>query len=236
MSDSLRILAISDVEERSLYDFFRPEDWRDRVDLVISCGDLDHAYLEFLVTVLNVPLFYVAGNHDVAYRQHPPEGCENIDGRIVVVNGIRVAGLDGCLRYNAGCKEYQYSEREMDWRVRRLDWKVRRNGGVDIMVSHAAPYFNDPSRDAPDPAHRGSVAYRRLLLERRPALWLHGHNHLLSNWIPRVADIDGVTVANAYGHYEADVVRFGAPETVRSPRQIQEKNYSISVSTAPAAR
>ncbi len=238
MSDSLRVLAISDVEERSLYDFFCPEDWRDRVDLVVSCGDLNHAYLEFLVSVLNVPLLYVAGNHDTGYRKHPPEGCDDIDGRVVVVKGVRIAGLAGCLRYNAGPEEYQYTERQTDWRVRRLDWKMHRSRGVDIMVSHAAPLFDDATRDAPDPAHRGSLAYRRLLLHQRPALWLHGHNHLLSNWIPRVTTIDGVTVANAYGRYEVDVVK---PTTLsvqtrswRRPQQ--EERRSASISRASSSR
>jgi len=31
---------------------------------VLSCGDLPPYYLEFLVTVLDVPLFDVRGNHD----------------------------------------------------------------------------------------------------------------------------------------------------------------------------
>src|SRR5436190_929518 len=70
----MRILAISDIPERLLYDDFSPERWRSRVDLVLSCGDLDREYLEFLVTVLDVPLLYVAGNHDVAFRVQPPRG------------------------------------------------------------------------------------------------------------------------------------------------------------------
>ena len=42
----MRILAISDIPERLLYDDFSPERWRSRVDLVLSCGDLDREYLE----------------------------------------------------------------------------------------------------------------------------------------------------------------------------------------------
>jgi hypothetical protein len=37
----LRILAIADITERLLYDDCAPERWRSRVDLVLSCADLD---------------------------------------------------------------------------------------------------------------------------------------------------------------------------------------------------
>ena len=42
------------------------------VDAVISCGDLPIAYLDFLATILSVPLFYVRGNHDESYDDKPP--------------------------------------------------------------------------------------------------------------------------------------------------------------------
>jgi len=38
------------------------------VELVLSCGDLPYYYLEYIVSMLNVPLLYVHGNHDA-----PPE-------------------------------------------------------------------------------------------------------------------------------------------------------------------
>lgn len=34
------------------------------VDVVISCEDLCCEYLDYLVSMLNVPLLYVPGNHD----------------------------------------------------------------------------------------------------------------------------------------------------------------------------
>lgn len=133
----MRILTIADIPERLLYDAFAPDDWRGRVDLIISCGDLDREYLEFLVTELPVPVLYVPGNHDGAYRTQPPEGCEDLDGRLVTIDGLRVAGIGGSPRYNADHEAYQYTEQQMAWRLRRLGWRVRRAGGVDVVVSHA---------------------------------------------------------------------------------------------------
>ncbi|HWE62880.1 MAG TPA: metallophosphoesterase, partial [Chloroflexota bacterium] len=135
----MKILVVSDHEEKQLYDNFEPERWVGKIDLAISCGDLHGTYLSFLVTMLEVPLLYVAGNHDTRYRTNPPEGCDDIDGRLVQIKGLRIAGLSGCLRYNSGSEAYQFSARQMRWRVRRLAPAIWRAGGLDIMVSHAAP-------------------------------------------------------------------------------------------------
>ena len=54
------------------------------------CSDLRAEYLEFLVTMGKAPVLYVPGNHDSRYEKHPPEGCENVDGGIVTVGGVRV--------------------------------------------------------------------------------------------------------------------------------------------------
>ena len=152
----MRILTISDTPERLLYDDFNPERWRDRIDLVISCGDLDHEYLEFLVTVLNVPLLYVAGNHDAAYRTRPPEGCEDIDGRVVQLGGLRIGGISGSLRYNAGPERYQYTDGQMAYKTRRLALRAWRAGGLDVVVSHAAPPLAPRHRRVQAAGRRGS--------------------------------------------------------------------------------
>ena len=74
----MNILAIADVEERCLWECFRKERFED-VDLILSAGDLDPDYLEFLVTVINKPLVYVRGNHDDRYARHAPGGCICVD-------------------------------------------------------------------------------------------------------------------------------------------------------------
>ena len=69
----MKILVIADMESKALWDYFEPEK-REDVDLIISCGDLNPRYLEFLVTMAHCPLVYVRGNHDGHYDQNPPEG------------------------------------------------------------------------------------------------------------------------------------------------------------------
>ena len=53
------------------------------VDLLISCGDMPSVYLEFITSVLNVPLFYVRGNHDEGYAERGNEHFKLFDLTIV---------------------------------------------------------------------------------------------------------------------------------------------------------
>lgn len=212
----MRILGVSDVPERLLYDNFDPVRWRGRLDLIVSCGDLDPRYLEYLVSELNVPLLYVAGNHDAGYREHPPEGCDDIDGHAVVIGGLRIAGIAGSPRYNAGPEAYQFSERQFSWRSRRLAYHLH-GAHIDLMVSHAAPLHHDPRLDRPDPAHRGVAAFRRFALRHRPRFWLHGHNHLLDQRASRISAVGETTVINVYGHYELDTEHPSAAPVIVTP-------------------
>ena len=192
----MKLLLVSDEEDRYLWDFYRPGNLAG-VDLILSAGDLKAAYLSFLVTMANRPLLYVHGNHDAPYDRHPPEGCECIDDRIVTVQGLRILGLGGCMCYNKG--PYQYTERQMTRRIRRLEPKIRRAGGVDIVLTHAPAYgFGD----TPDPVHCGFEAFLPLLDRYHPAFLIHGHVH--RRYTPtqeRVLHRGDTTIINACGKY-----------------------------------
>ena len=73
----MRILAVSDVESNYYYRFYSAGKLKG-FDLILACGDLKPAYLEFLVTMAGCPLYYVHGNHDEGYSREP-EGCVCID-------------------------------------------------------------------------------------------------------------------------------------------------------------
>ena len=192
----MKILTISDEECPALWDYYVPGKL-DEYDLIISCGDLNSKYLSFLVTVGRVPVLYVHGNHDVNYDQVPPEGCDCIDDQIVVYNGIRILGLGGCRKYHQG--PHQYTEAEMRRRIRRLRWKLWRLGGVDIVVTHAAP---EGLGDAEDRAHWGFAALRELLDRYQPAYLVHGHVHTsYGHDIPREIIYNGSKVINACERY-----------------------------------
>ncbi len=196
----MRLLLISDEEDRYLWDYYRPGRLSD-VDLILSAGDLKAEYLCFLVTMANRQLLYVHGNHDGSYARRPPEGCDCIDDRLVVVNGLRILGLGGCRLYNRG--PHQYTESQMQRRIRRLSRPLRRVGGVDIVVTHApvAGYGDEDNL-----THRGFEAFLPLLDRWQPRYLIHGHVHKRYNpGQERVLRYGETTIINCSGKYYLDL-------------------------------
>ena len=196
----MKLLLISDEEDRYLWDYYRPGRL-DGVDLILSAGDLKASYLSFLVTMANRPLYYVHGNHDYSYDREPPEGCECIDDRLVTVNGLRILGLGGSMRYSGG--PYQYTERQMRRRILRLQWKLRQAGGVDIVLTHApvAGYGDEENI-----SHRGFEAFLPLLDRWHPAYLIHGHVHRRYDPMQqRVLQHGSTTIINCNGKYWLDL-------------------------------
>lgn len=188
----MKLLVISDAPDPGLWDYFT-KDKLQGADAIISCGDLPSAYLTFLVTMANKPLFYVHGNHDTKYEQQAPEGCDCIDGKIVEFKGYRIMGLGGCMKYNRGA--HQYTERQMKRRIARL-WRPMRRG-VDILVTHAPA---EGLGDMDDPCHLGFACFRDLMDRLRPQYLLHGHVHLqYTPNVPRTHHYGDTTLINASG-------------------------------------
>lgn len=195
----MQILTVADHESKYIWDYFDKERFKD-VDLVISCGDLKQKYLSFLVTLINVPLLYVHGNHDERYTVNPPEGCINIDDDIYVHNGVRILGLGGSYRYRKG--EFQYTESEMEKRVKKLKKVLKKNNGFDILVTHAPALGLGDGDDLP---HKGFQAFVDLLNEYNPSYLLHGHQHLnYSVNAKRQISYKNTTIINAYEYFMFD--------------------------------
>lgn len=168
----MRILAVSDVESKLYWDFYE-RGMLDGIDLIISCGDLDPRYLSFLVTMASAPVLYVHGNHDTKYERIPPEGCVCIEDDVYVYQGVRILGLGGSMRYKPGA--HQYTEKEMQKRVHKLRFKLWRQGGFDILVTHAPAYQLNDGMDLP---HQGFRSFLRLMEKYKPKFFLHGHVHI----------------------------------------------------------
>jgi Icc-related predicted phosphoesterase len=195
----VKILCISDEEVDALWEHYRPGRLAE-YDLIISCGDLNYNYLEFLVTMARCPVLYVPGNHDSSYLRHAPEGCDCIDGRIVEYNGLRIMGLGGCRWYHPG--PYQYSEKQMRRRIRKLRFALWRTKGVDIVVTHAPPHGVG---DAEDRAHWGFRAFLELLDKYKPRYLLHGHVHMSYGKRDRENRYGDTRVINVSERYVLDI-------------------------------
>ena len=91
----------------------------------------------------------------------------------------------------------------MRHRIRRLWWKLKRLGGVDIVVTHAAP---EGLGDAEDRAHWGFAALRDLLDKYKPQVLVHGHVHTsYGHQIPREIDYNGSRIINACERYVFEI-------------------------------
>lgn len=192
----MKILAVSDIVESTLYDRFLPEKYPG-IDLVVSCGDLPPEYLTFLSSRFEVPLFYVRGNHDIRYAAKPPEGCVNLHGVLQQFGGVNFLGLEGSRWYNGG--PAQYTESQMKWIVAGLRIGVWFRGGVDVIITHAPPrHFQDEE----DLCHRGFRVYRKLIDRYRPDYFVHGHIHrAFADASERITIMDNTKVVNSYGFF-----------------------------------
>ena len=201
----MRILAVSDRIEERLYTSKISERYK-KVDLLIGCGDLPFFYLDYLMSVINRPLVYVRGNHDITPQYtadgrvlHNVPGGINLHGRIIEIDGLLIAGLEGSMRYRPGAP-YMYSETEMTWNIMRLVpkllWNLVRYGrALDILVAHSPPY---EIHDGKDLAHRGFKIFRTFIQRFRPRYFVHGHIHVYRTDIPRVTKYFETTVVNVY--------------------------------------
>jgi Icc-related predicted phosphoesterase len=194
----VNILCIADVENKGLWDYYTPEKMED-VDLIISCGDLNSDYLQYLVTMANKPLLYVPGNHDAAYDRKPPLGCENIDGKIYDFKGLRILGLGGSMKYHEGPN--MYTEGEMARKIRKMNSAITLRNGFDILVTHAPAAGHGDLEDLP---HQGFKCFNQLIEKWQPKYMLHGHVH--ANYNPGSFEREtmhetGTKIINCYDKY-----------------------------------
>lgn len=186
----MKILAVSD----EVVDWIYSAALRDRcadVDLVLGCGDLPIYYLEFVASSLDVPCAYVRGNHDTyevgagGAIKSAPAGWMNLDMRRSEFGRLRVAGLEGCLRYKPDAP-YQYTQNHQRlrayWLASQLAIPQLIGATLDVMLSHAPPYG---IHDGPDHPHTGFRAFNWMMEVFKPRFWLHGHRH--RSYAPREA-------------------------------------------------
>lgn len=200
----MKVLSLSDIPVQMIYSAQVRRQFPD-VDLILACGDLAYYYQEFVVSMLDVPLYYVRGNHDklVENNQHGPRtgplGGTDLHRRVIHDRGLLLAGVEGSLRYRLG--PYQYTQNEMWYHVLSLVPgmlvnRLRFGRYLDIFVTHAPPAG---VHDLPDLPHQGIVAFRWLLRIFQPAYHFHGHIHVYRPDTVTVTQVDKTQVINTFG-------------------------------------
>jgi len=192
----MKILLVADQESRYIWDFYSPEKFED-IDIILSAGDLKASYMEFLTTVMRKPLYYIHGNHDNRYIENPPGGCIDIDGQFQIINGLRILGLGGSMRYKKG--PMQYTEKEMIRRFKKLKRQIDKAGGLDILLTHSPAAGIG---DGDDLCHNGFNIFNEIMHIYKPAYFLHGHQHLNYNLhAKRLREFESTKIINGYEYH-----------------------------------
>jgi uncharacterized protein len=220
----MKILCVSDEVDPIVYSPRIRERFGD-VDLVLAAGDLPMEYISYIVTLLNKPLLFVFGNHNLAdlsyYRPQKfafrpdirPEdkawGGTYIGFKLRREAGMLVMGLGGSARYNDGLN--QYTQLEMWIKALMLVPglllnKLRFGRYLDIVLTHAPP---QGVHDRDDRCHAGFSAFRWIMRTFKPKYLVHGHVHLYDPSDERATRFESTVVFNAYGHYIIERERDG---------------------------
>ena len=203
----MKILAVSDEVVDFLYSPHIKVKCSD-VELILSCGDLPLDYLEFMANTLEVPLYFVWGNHDTDTERHLPDLCLPLDGRTVALPfgegknnpspfTLLLAGLGGSMRYKPTGNN-QYTQDQMFLRAMGLMPGLLHNRHsfgryLDILVTHAPPFH---IHDHQDQAHTGLKAFFPILDLFHPHYHLHGHTTVYGDDSKRISQYKKTKIIN----------------------------------------
>ena len=215
----MKILCISDQVDPLIYTNSVKERFYD-VDIVLCAGDLPMEYIDFVVSSLNKPTYFIFGNHNLQefkfyhekdkfqcndqYEMQHSHGATYAGFKMIRENNLLIAGVSGSIRYNDGIN--QYTDREMKIQLLKLVPaliynKIRYGRYLDIFLTHASP---KDIHDKPDPCHRGFECFRWFIKKFKPKYMVHGHIHLYDIQDIRVSKFEETTIVNAYSHFIID--------------------------------
>lgn len=200
----MKILTISDIVMPQLENAANLRRRYSDIDVVISCGDMPVAYMDYITTILGVPLLYVRGNHDESYEDEPPGGVD-LHKQIYTYKGITFVGLEGSIRYNKG--NIQYSQGEMRRMVNRMTpslmfHKMRTGQFPDILVTHSPAWGIHDAEDVP---HHGFKALLTYMKRFKPRYMFHGHVHTWDRRKTVVTDYEETRIMNINPYTVIDV-------------------------------
>ena len=205
----MQILCVSDWIDPLIYSE-RLKDRMSDVDIIVSCGDVSLNYLDFIMSMLDKPLFFVFGNHVSgpnktehrpyeAKKSEAPYCFNNLHLKVYKIDNVLITGFQGSVWYNGG--PYQYRQWEVYLLMlkiipRLIFNKIFHKRYIDIFVAHAAPFGVG---DLPDQCHQGLKAFNLFIKWFKPKLFLHGHIHLFDRNEKRINYLYDTKIINCSG-------------------------------------
>lgn len=234
----MRILCVADEKDNLVYST-NAKKFYPNIDIVLGAGDLSLKYNEFIISILNKPLYFVFGNHNLEHLKYynggsgkragsinelvsndVPYGGINIEDSVVrdKKTGLIIVGLGGSIRYNKG--KHQFTDRQMISRIwkmtpRLILNKILYGRYLDILVTHAAPLgFNDQK----DPCHKGFASFLTFMDVFKPKYLVHGHIHLTDINAKRDVVYKQTKIINVYKSFVID------DDTIGTRRKNKQKH------------
>ena len=165
---NIKILFITDTHNCLTYDKESLEYLKNitNYDYCILLGDhsADDLY-EITNIIPKEKLCGVLGNHD-SWEKYKEYDIKNIDGKVIDIKGIRIAGISGSFKYKNSDQYALYTHEE--------SIEIANNMEVaDILVSHDKPFTEKQYGDA----HDGLKGITQYIYKNHIPLHIHGHLH-----------------------------------------------------------
>jgi predicted phosphodiesterase len=155
----MKILVISDIDE------IHWEHGRGRADVLVSCGDVsDQVILEAAESYQCRTILAVKGNHDS--NALFPQPITDMHLQVTEIHGLRFGGLSGAWKYKPR-GHFLFEQ----WEVEEYLFHFPI---VDIFFAHNSPRG---IHDQEDEVHYGFDGLKTYVLERKPRVLIHGHQH-----------------------------------------------------------
>lgn len=136
-----------------------------KYDLCCILGDMsDSDYKIILKYVPKEKIVALLGNHD-RFDLISSFGIKNINGDIIIINDLKIGGIEGSFRYKEEVFPSFNHEESYEF--------LKDMEEVDILLSHDKPFTENTNR----PVHDGLKGITYYLYEKRVPYNIHGHEH-----------------------------------------------------------
>lgn len=172
---TFKILAIADLHwDLSPNELQILQSANQTCDLCICLGDISLDQLRIIKRNINIPIIGVLGNHDTQDLLNDAD-IENAHGKVVEIQGLKIAGLSGAPKYTERLHRILYTREEAENIIESMSANP-----ADILISHSGSYNKNA-----DKSHIGFRAIDNYMKKVRPAYVIHGHDHVPSKKIKK---------------------------------------------------
>lgn len=165
---NVKILFITDTHDCLAYE-------KDTLEFIKSIKEYDACILlgdhsakdleEILKIVPNNKIYGVLGNHD-SWDKYELHNINNINGKVVHIKGMKVAGIGGSYKYKTTNQYSMYSHEESITIADSME-------EADILISHDKPFTTKQYGDA----HDGLKGITKYIYKNHIPIHIHGHIH-----------------------------------------------------------